>query len=261
ADAAALAAHGISTVTDPYLEIGAVANIDGATRMFSALAQAEAAGPADAADNSSAPTWLIVTSTNALDYFEALLEPKQLKHLISNSKNLRFAAIGELTARQLSDRGATDIVTARSQYPNAPIDSESLADILCATNPGTAVIPSGSIAMVGLAQRLRAAGFEVVTEVVYETKKVDAPPSSVQKIASGQIDSVLLRSPSAARAFVDFNGVFTGVRFFCAGRTTAQQAERLGLKVAAIAPDPSPQAVAQTIANFLATNQDGAAHD
>jgi uroporphyrinogen-III synthase len=72
----------------------------------------------------------------------------------------------------------------------------------------------------------------------------------VKQIAGGQISGVLLRSPSAARAFVDFTGS-VDIPVFCAGRTTATQAEVLGLTVSAVSADPSPETVALTISEYL----------
>ena len=233
-DKKALADLGIDSVIDPYLDISIFANANGANRMLQAL------------QSGIQPTWLVVTSTNALDYFDQNLEPGQLDAVIRDSKTLKYAAIGEQTAQLLAERGASKILTPRQSNRNNSADSQSLAEVLCGTPKGLAVIPAGSIAMAGLSQELRASGFDVITEVVYQTHAVTQAPSSVARISAGEIDAVLLRSPSAARAFSSFIGD-TKIPIFCAGKTTATQAESLGLEVIAVSPDPSPSHVAKTI--------------
>ena len=241
-DALELAAVGVTSLVDPYLEISGLSNHDGADRMLSAI---------ESAEGNSVPTWLVVTSTNALECFERLLEPGSLGRAIRNTEHLKFAAIGEMTAEQLLDRGADQVLTPRGFNPMAKVDSQSLADLLCQTPAGIAVIPSGSLAMEGLSRNLIDHGFEVVSELVYQTREAHSTPSSVSKIQQGQIEAVLLRSPSAARAFVRFNGLPRNIKVFCAGQTTASQVRELGLVVTAVSDDPSPLSVARTIAQHM----------
>jgi len=112
------------------------------------------------------------------------------------------------------------------------------------------VLPTGSIAMRDLATALSNTGFTVVREAIYQTESVIETPSSVAAIAHGDVDAVVLRSPSAVRAFVHYNGL-PKVHVFCTGPTTARQARELGLSVAAVSRDPSPAALADSIARTL----------
>jgi uroporphyrinogen-III synthase len=68
--------------------------------------------------------------------------------------------------------------------------------------------------------------------------------------SSDLFSGVLLRSPSAARAFFEFNGT-TELPVFCAGHTTSAQASNVGLKVAAVSSDPSPAAVARSVFDYF----------
>lgn len=230
-DAAALSELGIASVTDPYLSITSSQNIAGARRMLEAL-------------RSNQPTWLIATSTNALSFFEDLLDSGELEQVIRSNRSLRFAAIGEQTQRELEQRGAVAVVTPWQAY------ADSLADILVQSQPCRVVIPSGSIAMNTLNTALTEHGFEIVSGVVYNTDTVHDTPESVVSVLSGRISAVLFRSPSAVRAFHSFNGV-ANIAVFCAGTTTARQAELLGYTVTAISENPSPESVAHTIAYSL----------
>jgi len=230
-DEHALEAEGIECFTDPYLSITEEPNHAGAQRMKNALL-------------SSDPTWLIVTSSNALPFFEQLLEVNELESIIRSNKALKFAAIGSQTRKALEDRGASHVLTPNEAY------AESLASLMVKTEPCEVVIPSGSIAMQTLDNALTAAGFTVIAEIVYNTELVERAPRSVEMIASGELGGVLLRSPSAARAFVSFNGT-PDISVFCAGKTTARQAESLGLTITATSDDPAPEAVARTISTYL----------
>ncbi len=230
-DVHALNAFDIPAIVDPYLSLSAFSNPKGVRRMKEAL-------------NGPGETWLVITSPNALQYFEESLNPGELKNIISNNSKLRFAAIGDQTETQLIEYGAKNILRAKDSY------SENLADLLITFKPARVVIPSGSIAMKELPAKLIASGSSVIEEVVYSTNQVTDPPKSVSEIELGNISGVLLRSPSAARAFVFFAGL-PDIHIFCAGKTTAATATNLGLVVSGIATDPTPETVAKMIFNKL----------
>jgi uroporphyrinogen-III synthase len=227
-DARALSDLGIPSVIDPYLSITAVDNVAGVDRLRQAL-------------TATTKTWLIVTSTNVLPFLDRAMRPGELDHIISSNPTLKFAAIGAQTERELLDRGARAVLRPRGA------NSRALAIELCATDPCVAVIPSGSIAMKGLRNQLRESGFKVVTEVVYATTAITTIPESVARVGAGEFSGVLLRSPSAARVFSHFNPG-TSIEVFCAGQTTGDEAVSLGLNVAGVSNEPSPEKIARMIA-------------
>lgn len=216
----------IPTLIDPYLSISKVVNPEGAQKLLQALKEPDA--------------WLVITSTNAIHFFEANLEPNQLQQAIKQNPTLNFAAIGQETKKQLQKLTKKPILTAEA-------NSESLAQAIAKQNPKTLVIPSSNIAMKTLSENIEA---NIIDEVVYQTQTVETKPASTELIAEGKIEAVLLRSPSAARAFKLFNPN-AQIKVFCAGKTTEAEALRLELKVTAIAPDPSPETVARTIKENL----------
>ena len=230
-DVAALAQAGIDTVIDPYLSISAINNAAAFARMRAAL-------------TSGKPTWLVVTSPNVVSFLDAGLGAGTLSEILTGTPSVKTAAIGDETARQLREFGAVEV------FQPLVATSEALAIELCTLPPALAVLPVGSIAMRELGMALSDAGFTVVREVIYQTEPVLEEPSSVAAIASGAVDAVVLRSPSAVRAFVNHNGV-PRIRVFCTGPTTARQARELGLQVTAVSPDPSPTSLADTIARAL----------
>jgi uroporphyrinogen-III synthase len=228
-DRDALAALGIDSLTDPYLTIRSVDNPQGAIRLLNLLASTE-------------PVWLVITSANALTYWYQQCPGGELENLLGKNPAISYAAIGEQTASVLRAFGVRDILVP-------PVnDSRSLADIM-AEGPGCpVVIPSGNISMKSIPERLVPEGFEVIEEVFYATEPVTEVPRSLALIQRGVITSVVLRSPSAARAFFSFVGELPrGFTVICGGNTTAREARRLGADRAIVASDPSPQAIARTV--------------
>jgi uroporphyrinogen-III synthase len=228
ADQQALNELGIETEIDPYLQISQVANSVGASKMLNALAE-------------PGPKWLILTSTNALTYWKNLLPVGALEKLIAGGATIKFAAIGEQTKAQLIEIGAAEVLTAEVA------DSFSLESVMAQLQPAVAVIPSGSIAMQNLQNGLDGRGFTIISEVVYETRPVAAEPKSVARIQSGEFDAVLLRSPSAARSFLQLNPQ-PKLHIICGGNSTAKAVLATGLQPDLIVADPNPSAIAAAIA-------------
>jgi len=230
-DQSALRGLGFQSFIDPYLSITSVKNSTGVEKMHSAL-------------KTAGTKWLVASSTNSLRFFSDALQPGELEFLIHTNPELRFAAIGEQTEKQLRALGAKKVLRASAA------DSSSLASELLKHPPCPIIIPSSNIAMKSLSYELTQHGFTLIEEVVYSTQAVSSAPKSVAGILQGEFSGVLLRSPSAARAFFEFNGT-TELPVFCAGHTTSAQASNVGLKVAAVSSDPSPAAVARSVFDYF----------
>lgn len=230
-DARALADFAIETQIDPYLEISQTPNVSGAVRMLEAL-------------KAPSKKWFVLTSSNALTYWQNLLAPGELEAVVAGFDSIQFAAIGQQTKKQLLAIGAREVMIADR------FDAESLSITLSGTSPVPVVIPAGSIAMKTLENSLSALGFEIISEVVYQTNQVANTPGSVNQISQGEFDAVLLRSPSAARAFLSFNPN-PNLRIFCGGNTTAKTLAGLGVEPDLVAIDPSPEAVAKAISEYF----------
>lgn len=231
-DRDALLAEGIDSHTDPYLAIRAVENPSGAQRLVSVL-------------EASDPVWLVITSQNALTYWYQQAPAGSLEALLGKSSHLRYAAIGQTTAQVLAVFGVHNIVIPEGR------NSASLADLIAQSPPCPVVIPAGNISMRSLPRRLAPEGFEIVEEVFYATEPVVVTPRTVSLVMAGEIDTVLVRSPSAARAFSRFvPHIPRTLRIVCGGETTAHEVRRLGFAHPLVAEDPSPSAVARFIAGI-----------
>ena len=234
-DRAALDAKGIQTIVEPWLEVAAVANEAGAMRLVELL-------------GAPGPKWLVVTSLNAIDFWQQQLPAGLLEATIAENPSIRFAAIGESTARRARELGATEVLLAEEGT------SRYVADAIAVHEPAPVVLPSGSISMGSIPDRLQPKGFVMHEEVFYTTAVVDTPPPSARQVREGRLDAVVLRSPSAARALQQHcPDPHPSVALIATGPTTAAEMARLGLRVSATSPSSSPAAVADTVAQALTT--------
>ena len=231
-DATALSELGITSLIDPYLEIAVSVDKTDAKDMYNFLCDAEG------------PIWLIATSSNAIKYWAEIVGAKEISAALFAKKELRYAAIGEATATALIALGAGQVLTPQSA------NSDSLITALVEYPPSTAIIPGGNLAMAQLPSALRSAGWILKTGVVYTTSSIKAEPSSVHLLQNDGIAAVLIRSPSAARALLA-RVPQPNIPIICAGQTTSRALEALGIRVAAVAEDPTPGAVAATIVSVL----------
>lgn len=254
-DAEALHSVGIQSVADPYLSIeplGGQAGLDAANEL---LVGAEGLGAGD---------WVIATSLNGLRAWGMLAWQATGRSAVAEafaaaaSRGVRFAAIGAATADKYSQFGIHDVFVPSESY-----GQELAAQLIEQAGPGQhrALVPAGNLAMATLTDALGAAGWNVQSVVVYQTATVEAQPESVSGVSAGEFGAVLFRSPSAARAFVEWNLVAPGTAaaklpVICGGKTTAAEARALGLNVAAVANDSSPAGIAA--ASLKALQESGA---
>ena len=246
ADAVALAELGLKSVVDPYIKISAVDGPAPAKRLLEHL---------DAAD------WLIATSLNGIKFWRQLVGHEVLAQAIQSHAllGLRFAAIGAATAKALGELGAQDIlvpeVATSQDLVQLVLREAGRSPLRGLADSRVAVLPAGNLAMQTLIDELTANSWTVRSEVVYKTEPVSHQPDSAPLAVAGQFSALLLRSPSAARAFARYAGD-SEVPVVCGGATTARVARELGLNVAAVSASPSSHHSAQAIFEVVQANQD-----
>ena len=232
ADEQALAALGIGSITDSYLEM--------ATSLSRANADALLAKLEEGVD------WLVVTSQVAMPSWASLVGRERLSTALATAKamGMRIAVVGAKTAESLEDlRASVDLI------PMVPSAAGLLAEM--PTKAGTLVFPHGSIAMRALPEGLASRGWKVSEGVVYETSVVRREPLSATLLRSDDISAIILRSPSAARAVAQHLESRTSIPVVVSGPTTAEAARAMGFNVGRIAATPSPEDVASAVLEVL----------
>jgi uroporphyrinogen-III synthase len=232
-----LRSRGVPVVEDPYLVVaacddpGAVDRADHVLRSIS-----------DEAD------WFVVTSQAALRSLAELAGADRLRASIAagRDRGIRFATVGEVTARAMDDLGAQSVLVP------ATATAAGLRAELAALPPASVIAPQGSQAMKGLAGGLRESGWAVEEVVVYETSTVQQRPASADRLLAGEFGAVVLRSPTAVRAVASFVAHLPEHTIVvCGGPTTAAEARRVGLGTIAVSSAPTPEAVADAVVAIL----------
>jgi uroporphyrinogen-III synthase len=123
--------------------------------------------------------------------------------------------------------------------------ARAMADELVAAGVGGRLLfPAADIASPDLADGLRAAGADVHTVTAYRTASGGGGAALAAAVDGGEVDVVLLASPSAARGLAD--AIASRRRrsvaerlpaIVCIGPSTAAEARAIGFAVAAVADD------------------------
>ena len=221
--------------------------------------------------------WLVVSSATTVHVLAAKATERGLTLRRMVHPSTRIAAVGAATRRHLEARGLAVALT--------PGDDQSAAGLLAVWPAGTGkvLLPQADIASPRLAEGLSAAGNSVTAVTAYCTVNYPAaaerrlaipvedgradgqPPSyalltpetAAAELAAGRVDAVIAASPSAARRLHELTPLH-GCRFIAIGRSTADQAAALGMPVAAVAAEPSPEGLVAAVAAALPTTEGAA---
>lgn len=210
-----------------------------------AIAPPEDARPLDAAlDAAAAGTfdWLVLTSANAAVIVGERLQAAGTERL----SHLKVAAVGAATAGHAETwlGRPVDCLPPEGSASSAAGAAEVLAGVI---QPGMRVLLAASeIARPELRERLTEIGAEVTAVTAYRTVIGEGGADLPTLLRAGQIDAVTFASPSAAHHFLirlaqegGRRADLAGVTIACIGGTTARAAESAGLRVDAIAREPS----------------------
>jgi len=236
--AAALRAAGAEPVCVPMIETRGVAGPD----LGPALAAADA---------------VVFTSANAVRHFAERARP-------TGGEAAIVLCVGAATAAAAARAGFANPIV-----PSARADAESLARAIAGAYAPAGrrfLVPHGSLARDGLAERLRAAGADVEAVCVYETVPAafDAAALRVALVA-GELDACTFASPSAAKAFAA--GLDAAARaaarrtaLAAIGETTATALRAAGLAPQVVASHASAQDLVDALAqHFAAADRGGPA--
>lgn len=177
---------------------------------------------------------LIATSRNALRALKA-------SSMLARARALPLFAVGKATAAEARALGFEMVVTG------AGTAAELVAHLVSALDPaaGLLVHLAGDKLATDLRGELEAQGFRVVQPVVYRMLPATAlSAETIEQLAMGEIDGVILMSPRTAAVYVALvrkHGLAATIRplpHFCLSAAVARRLEALGTIRIEIADSP-----------------------
>lgn len=217
-------------------------------------------------------TWLVISSVTTVQALEAKAAERGVNLSAWLPGSLQIATIGPATRRFLEARGiAVDLA------PAGPQSGAGLLDIW-PEGQCRVLLPQADIADPRLRRGLEARGASIQAITAYHTVDYPADPgrslsacrpavsepgaglpaavlTSTQaktEIGAGGLHAVVAASPSAARRIHADLAPLGGCRFVAIGRSTAAQAESLGLAVASVADEPTASGLVAAVVQALA---------
>ncbi|MBT0993611.1 uroporphyrinogen-III synthase [Cellulomonas sp. DKR-3] len=214
--------------------------------------------------------WLVVTSGAAVPVLadRAAAAGRTLAALVADGRT-QVAAVGPGTARALAEADVATDLTPRgpstgaalaAQWPPAPPAEPGAGTDAAAGDerPARVLFARGDLAASTVADGLRARGWQVDEVVAYRTVTAPPPPDDVRDDwRAGRIRAALLTSASTVRALVEHLGAPpAGTLLVAIGPTTAAEARRRGLPLAATADEQTMSALVAALARAAADAPD-----
>jgi len=222
-DAGTLAEAGFETYVEPWLEV----RVNDATAATTAAAKLLQATQRQSAGHNPL---IVFTSPRAWAAWAQLVGENNLIAAITATET-NIYCIGAVTQQSLPPEIAERAISLTTYPPNA----EEFAQFIIEhnrTNSGipVALIPGSAIMRTALAEKLQAAGWQVLSAPVYHTEPVKTRPKSADLLQQGAFTAVVARSPSAVRAINHFvgNHMPAATMLVTIGTTTWQAAQELG---------------------------------
>jgi uroporphyrinogen-III synthase len=175
--------------------------------------------------------WVVVTSANGA---AAVVD-----ELYNRARRPQVAAIGEATNAALGS--IADLVP-----------SSARGDVLAAEFPmgsGRVLLAQAEVTDGVVGSTLELRGWNVTAVAAYQTRAVSPEPDVLSRALAA--DALVLASGSAARSWVHCAGTQTPPVVVAIGRSTATIADLVGIRITAVAAEPTPGCVLDTLANIF----------
>jgi uroporphyrinogen III methyltransferase / synthase len=187
--------------------------------------------------------WLAFTSRHAVHGVSSRLSEIGVAAALPPS--VKVAASGPATS------GAIVAAGWRADCLAEAGGAQALAEGLAAVGVRSSriLVPGSDLMRPALRDLLTAAGAIVETVTVYRTIPPERNSAALEGLRHGQIDIIVLASPSAVRNLMELAGreVVAKARLVCIGQTTARAVEESGLQVAATADMPSAEGLLEAV--------------
>lgn len=183
-------------------------------------------------------THIVFSSANSVDvFFRYLADAKTDMRKLCN---IKFAAVGEKTARSLSRHGIyADFVPEKA-------DGISLAALLegVLTENDSVLFPCAETASSEVGEAVKKAGAKYAALPIYRTE-TNYNRAELLALAADGADYIIFASGSAARAYKEIIGGADGgnTKFISIGKSATDAAEKSGIKIYKTAKEPSAESI------------------
>lgn len=201
--------------------------------------------------------WIVFTSPHAVEgvrarFIEYGLDARAMS-------GIEIAAVGSQTARALSEWGLRPDLMPMGQQTTANLTATFPAfdDLLDPIN--RVLVPRAEISTDQLVAGLSGIGWEVEDVTAYRTVRAAPPPAETREaIKTGLFDAVVFASSSTVRNLIGIAGKpHNNMVVVAIGAATAAACADHGLRVDAVAPEPTAKSLADTLARFAAERRAG----
>ena len=217
--------------------------------------------------------WLVISSVTTVRALEAKAAERGTSLSAWLPGSILVATIGPATRRVLESRGVSVDLA-----PTAQQSGTGLLDIW-PDNQGSVLLPQADIADPRLRRGLESKGASVQAVIAYNTVDYPADPrralpacrpalqqqdvpngvaaavltaaEAKAEIVAGRLHAVVAASPSAARRIHADLAPLGTCRFVAIGRSTAAEAESLGLAVTSVAEEPTASGLVAAVVRSL----------
>lgn len=190
--------------------------------------------------------WIAFTSANAVSSLADRAEALGL----ALPATVRLAVVGPVTER------AARMRFRRADLVAGAANAESLAAALVRAGARRVLFPRSDIARDALPRALRGSGATVDEIVAYRTLPGSGTAALAQRLRDGSLDAVLFMSASSVTSLsrASLPADTASAAIVCIGTDTARAALDVGLRVDAVADDPSAEGLVLALEQWFATH-------
>ena len=192
--------------------------------------------------------WIVFTSTNTVEFF--------LRRVRENGYDVRFlngvklAAIGESTAKSLSDKGLiADLVSFKAVSEGLVYEMGKME-----LKDKQILLPGSNIKRQVISEGLENLGAEVKDIVVYRTSHIPDADNRLEEALDQGIEIVTFTSSSTVKGLTKILGgnldKLSTAKIACIGPVTAAEVQRYGLTVDILAEKSSVVGLVDSIVNY-----------
>jgi len=191
--------------------------------------------------------WVAFASKNGVRFFRGWLDAVRMPL----PPHIRIAAVGSGTAEACAAAGFPV-----DEIPETFTGADLAAHLTARHEPGPVLLPRGTAGRDELAGALAAAGWEVLSLPLYETRRAALEPDALAQLEQG-VDAAVFASPSAVKSLLEraplrARRALAESRCIPIGPATAEALRSAGLEPAAVPEVHTPEGILATLEALFA---------